>query len=133
VTATNTPECWLKKNAGIKSNAGNRITYAKIGYDIDAQTRQKAQQEAEKAAQNPLFKYAAPLRGSDYGGKDIAKHRTNDPTKCAEYCTANPSCQFFVTATNSQECWLKSNASRQYNAGNRITYAKKEYSLPAAR
>ena len=132
VTATNTQECWLKSAGGIKSNAGNRITYSKIGYDVDAQTRQQAEQAAARAAQDPLSAYAAPVRGSDYSGTDVAKHRTNDPRKCAEYCTADARCNFFVTATNSQECWLKTNVGRQSNAGNRNTYAKNGYPLPAA-
>jgi len=85
-----------------------------------------------QAAQDPLSAYAAPQRGKDYSGTDVAKHRTNDPKKCAEYCTADQNCKFFVTSTNSQECWLKNNMGKSSNAGNRITYTKNGYLLPAA-
>jgi hypothetical protein len=88
--------------------------------------------KVEQGGQDPLSAYAAPQRGKDYSGTDVAKHRTNDPKKCAEYCTADQNCKFFVTSTNSQECWLKNNMGKSSNAGNRITYTKNGYLLPAA-
>ena len=43
----------------------------------------------------------------DYPGGDLQNVPNSDPVNCAALCDANQKCVGFITATNSQNCWLK--------------------------
>ena len=78
----------------------------------------------------PLSAYTGPVSGFDYPANDLGNYPTSDPNRCAEYCTANSNCKLFVTATDSQNCWIKSTAANKGPSGNRLVYPKVGYTLP---
>jgi hypothetical protein len=64
----------------------------------------------------------------DYFGYDIKMLDTKDPETCAKSCIDTPNCNLFVTSTDSNECWLKSELGPiQPQIKNRNTYVKNSY------
>jgi hypothetical protein len=64
----------------------------------------------------------------DYYGYDIKMLDTKDPETCAKACIDTPNCNLFVTSTDSNECWLKTELGpRQPQIKNRNTYVKNSY------
>lgn len=82
---------------------------------------------------DPVSTYTKRPLGGDWWGNDIASYPTSDATTCAKNCNDAPDCVAFVTATDSQNCWLKrsidSNAYHDQN--NRQYYTKPGVNLPA--
>jgi len=81
----------------------------------------------------PSAAYTKQPIGGDWWGSDIANYPTSDPEACATNCNSATGCVAFVTATDSQNCWIKSKIdSTQYHpATTRQYYTKPGTSLPA--
>ncbi len=64
----------------------------------------------------------------DYPGYDIKMLDTKDPETCAKACIDTPNCNLFITSTDSNQCWLKTELGpRQPQIKNRNTYVKNSY------
>ena len=55
-----------------------------------------------------LAAYTRQPQVGDWWGNDLGSYPTSDPATCATNCDDNNGCVAFVTATDSQNCWLKS-------------------------
>jgi len=89
-----------------------------------------AVQTAAVPPASALSGYTGPVTGFDYPYNDLGNWPTSDPNQCASYCASNPSCNMFVTATDSQNCWTKSAAQNKTANSNRNVYPKIGYTLP---
>lgn len=89
----------------------------------------KVAAEAPAPAGGPLDGYMAPVN-IDYPYNDLGNFPTSDPTQCAQKCNDNAQCKLFVTANDSQNCWIKSDAQNKTPSAARNTYAKKGFNLP---
>ena len=56
----------------------------------------------------PSAAYTKQPQTGDWWGNELGNFPTSDPNECAKKCDANSSCVAFVTASDSQNCWLKS-------------------------
>ena len=89
-----------------------------------------AVQTAAVPPASALSGYTGPVTGFDYPYNDLGNWPTSDPNQCASYCASNPSCNLFVTATDSQNCWTKSAAQNKTASSTRNVYPKIGYALP---
>ena len=89
-----------------------------------------AVQTAPVPPASALSGYTGPVTGFDYPYNDLGNWPTSDPNQCASYCASNPSCNLFVTATDSQNCWTKSAAQNKTASTTRNVYPKVGYTLP---
>ena len=89
-----------------------------------------AVQTAAVPPASALSGYTGPVTGFDYPYNDLGNWPTSDPNQCASYCASNPSCNLFVTATDSQNCWTKSAAQNKTASTTRNVYPKVGYTLP---
>ena len=58
------------------------------------------------ATASPVANYQM-TNNYDYPGTDLQNVPNSDPVNCAALCDANQKCVGFITATDSQNCWLK--------------------------
>jgi len=110
-------------------------------YSPEVQAKEKAQMEVAKGpavkvtaeapapAGGPLDGYMAPVN-IDYPYNDLGNFPSSNPVQCAMKCNQNPRCKLFVTANDSQNCWIKSDAQNKTPSAARNTYAKKGFNLP---
>ena len=89
-----------------------------------------AVQTAAVPPASALSGYTGPVTGFDYPYNDLGNWPTSDPNQCASYCASNPSCNLFVTATDSQNCWTKSAAQNKTASSTRNVYPSVGYTLP---
>ena len=120
-TYNGTGDCWAIRGA---PSPYNRAT-SEIGLKQVTQVASVASLQA-----NAAQKYFGPQTGIDYPGNDIRTVATTDRNACAAQCDADANCKGFVTATDSQTCWLKSNFANPTPSNNRLANAKPGVSLP---